>query len=74
VVSHDAPHHGPGVADAYTTIVHSARADDVRLTAVAGRVLYRDGGHLTLDAARLVAEARAEALALVRRRAQGLAA
>jgi cytosine/adenosine deaminase-related metal-dependent hydrolase len=75
VVRHDAAHHGPDpLANAYSTIVHAARADDVRLRVVAGRVLYRDGRHPTLDAARLLAEARTEALSLVRRAAQGMAA
>jgi 5-methylthioadenosine/S-adenosylhomocysteine deaminase len=54
-------------ADPYTTIVHAARAGDVRLTMVAGRALYRDGEWSTLDAARAVSDARAEARALVRR-------
>jgi len=75
VVRHDLAHHGPQpAADPYATIVHACRADDVRLTVCAGRVLWRDGAHATLDAPRAVSDARLEALALVRRaEARGLA-
>jgi cytosine/adenosine deaminase-related metal-dependent hydrolase len=45
----DAPSLRP-VHDPVTAIFHSARAPDVTLTMVRGRVLYRDGRHLTLDA------------------------
>jgi 5-methylthioadenosine/S-adenosylhomocysteine deaminase len=63
-----APHHAPHEqADPYTTVVHAARATDVRATVVAGRVLYRNGRWSTLDPDRVTAEARAEARALVRR-------
>ncbi len=68
VVDSSAPHHAPQPeADPYAAIVHGARAADVRLTMVAGRVLYRGGEWTTLDAARAVADARAEARGLVRR-------
>ena len=68
VVSADAPHHAPNPErDPYDTLVHAARASDVRLTMVAGRVLYRDGAWATLDAPRAIADARAEAQGLVRR-------
>ena len=68
VVDTGAPHHAPAPdADPYAAIVHAARAADVRLTMVAGRVLYRDGAWTTLDAARAVSDARAEARGLVRR-------
>jgi len=61
-------HQAPNAADdPYVTLVHAARATDVRLTMVAGRVLYRDGAWSTLDAARAAADARAEARALLRR-------
>ena len=74
VIRHDAAHHAPSPeADPYVTIVHSARAEDVRLTAVAGRILYRDGAWSTLDPERAVSDARMEAKAVVRRaEAQGM--
>jgi 5-methylthioadenosine/S-adenosylhomocysteine deaminase len=63
---------GPNAApsaerDPYTTLVHACGPRDVRLTMVAGRVLYRDGAWSTLDPERAVADARAEALGLLRR-------
>jgi 5-methylthioadenosine/S-adenosylhomocysteine deaminase len=61
LVDATAPHLAPHEADPYTTLVHAARPTDVRLTMVAGRVLYRDRAWSTLDAPRAVAEARAEA-------------
>ena len=61
---HQAPNE---TEDPYVTLVHAARAADVRLTMVAGRTLYRAGEWKTLDAPRVAAEARAEARALVRR-------
>ncbi len=68
LLDHGAIHSGPqSEADRYATIVHAARSTDVRLTMVAGRVLYRDGAWSTLDAERVGAEARIEALGLVRR-------
>ncbi|TMQ67824.1 MAG: N-ethylammeline chlorohydrolase [Candidatus Eisenbacteria bacterium] len=68
VVDVRGPHHGPAAeADPYTALVHAARASDVRLTLVAGRVLYRDGSWTTLDPDTVRAEARAEARGLARR-------
>jgi 5-methylthioadenosine/S-adenosylhomocysteine deaminase len=68
VVSADAPHHAPQPErDPYATLVHAARASDVRLTMVAGRALHRDGAWTTLDAERALADARAEARGLMRR-------
>ena len=68
VLDTSASHHAPNAeADPYAAIVHAARAADVRLTMVAGRVLYRGGEWTTLDAARAAADARAEARGLVRR-------
>ncbi len=68
VVSAKALHHEPNAGlDPYATLVHAARATDVRLTMVAGRVLYHDGAWTTLDAARVAADARAEARGLTRR-------
>jgi cytosine/adenosine deaminase-related metal-dependent hydrolase len=55
--------------DPYVTIVEALRASDVRLTMVAGRVLYRDGAWSTLDPERVVADAHAEARGLMRRAA-----
>ena len=76
VVDHTAPHLAPNeTLDPYTTLVHAARVTDVRLTMVAGRILYRDGTWTTLEPERVAAEAREEARGLVRRadigRAQG---
>jgi 5-methylthioadenosine/S-adenosylhomocysteine deaminase len=68
VVRVDQAHHGPEpLRDVYTTLVHAARPTDVRLTMVQGRVLYRDGEHTTLEPARCVSEASAEASALAKR-------
>jgi 5-methylthioadenosine/S-adenosylhomocysteine deaminase len=68
LVDRTAPHLAPNeTADPYTTLVFAARPTDVRLTMVAGRVLYRDGEWATLDGARAAADARAEALGLLRR-------
>ena len=75
VVDTSGPHHAPfAERDPYVTIVHAARAGDVLLTMVDGRVLYERGAWATLDPQRAVADARAEALGLVRRaQVQGLA-
>jgi 5-methylthioadenosine/S-adenosylhomocysteine deaminase len=68
VVDHTALHQTPNeTQDPYTTLVHAARAPDVRLTMVAGRILYRDREWQTLDAERAAADARAEARALLQR-------
>ena len=58
--------------DAYAALVQAARAGDVRLTMVAGRVLYRDGAWTTLDSERARSDARSEALGLVRRAESGV--
>jgi 5-methylthioadenosine/S-adenosylhomocysteine deaminase len=72
VVDHSAPHLAPHeTADPYVTLVHAARATDVRLTMVAGRILYRDGECTTLDPGRVTAEARVEARALLERAGRG---
>ncbi len=76
VVDHAAPHLAPNeTLDPYTTLVHAARATDVRLTMVAGRILYRGGTWTTLEPERVVREARTEARGLSQRagigRAQG---
>lgn len=74
VIRHDRAHHAPHAErDPYVTIVHAARAEDVRLTVVAGRVLYRDGEWATLDAGRAVSDAKMEAQGVLRRaEAQGM--
>ena len=54
-------------ADPYATIVHAMTPSHVRMTMVAGRVLYRDGAWSTLDPERAAADARAEARGLVKR-------
>jgi len=68
VVDARAAHMAPNAAaDPMTTVVHAARAGDVRLTMVAGRALYRDGAWTTLDPEHAVADARAEIRGLLRR-------
>lgn len=68
VIDVSAAHHAPfEERDPYLTLVHAARASDVTLTVVAGRVLYERGRWSTLDPERAVADARAEARGLVRR-------
>lgn len=54
------------LVDPVTQIVYGARGDDVDTTIVNGRVLMRDGHVLTLDRARVLADAR-QAAALVRK-------
>jgi cytosine/adenosine deaminase-related metal-dependent hydrolase len=61
-------HHAPFAArDPYTTLVHAARATDVRLTMVDGRVLYANGTHRTLDPERVTADALRESQTLLTR-------
>jgi 5-methylthioadenosine/S-adenosylhomocysteine deaminase len=68
VIDHRGPHVGPDPeADPYTTLVHAARASDVRLTLVAGRVLYHDGRWATLEPERIRREAEAERRELLQR-------
>jgi 5-methylthioadenosine/S-adenosylhomocysteine deaminase len=68
VVATDREHHGPFADhDPYTTLVHAARAEDVRLTMVDGRALCEGGAHTTLELAAVIAEASREARALVQR-------
>jgi 5-methylthioadenosine/S-adenosylhomocysteine deaminase len=69
LVDATAPHMATASADPCVALVESARPTDVRLTMVAGRVLYRDGQWCTLDAARAAREARAETKRLLERRA-----
>ena len=75
VVDVSGPHHGPGQDDdPYTALVHAARPSDVRLTMVAGRVLYRDGAWTTLDPREARADARAERAGVLRRAGLSVAA
>ena len=68
VVAVDQPHHGPlPERDVYTTLVHAARASDVRLTLVDGHVLFERGRLTTLDAERCTTDAAREATALLQR-------
>jgi len=68
VVDATGPHHAPDpVRDPYATLVHAARTSDVRLTMVAGRVLYREGAWTTLDPRASQADGRAELAGLLRR-------
>jgi cytosine/adenosine deaminase-related metal-dependent hydrolase len=68
VVDVSQAHHAPfSERDPYATIVHAARAGDVRLTLVDGRVLYTRGRHTTLDPKRCVAQAAEEAARLIAR-------
>ena len=68
VVDATGPHHAPDpVRDPYATLVHAARTSDVRLTMVAGRVLYREGAWATLDPRSAQADGRAELAGLLRR-------
>ncbi|TMQ70124.1 MAG: N-ethylammeline chlorohydrolase [Candidatus Eisenbacteria bacterium] len=68
VVDARGPHMGPAPErDPYVALVHAARPSDVRLTVVAGRVLYRDGAWTTLDPAAVGATARTELTGLLRR-------
>jgi 5-methylthioadenosine/S-adenosylhomocysteine deaminase len=60
VVSLDAPRQVP-MYDAVSHLVYVTRGDDVQTTIVNGRVLMRDRRVLTLDAAKVIAEARAMA-------------
>jgi len=47
--------------DLLTNLVYSAQGSDVVLTMADGRILYRDGQHLTIDVARAAAETAAAA-------------
>ncbi len=44
-------------ADPYSALVHTANQENVSMTMVAGRVVYQDGSHPTLDAERVLARA-----------------
>jgi 5-methylthioadenosine/S-adenosylhomocysteine deaminase len=61
-----APHLAPS-PDPFSAVVYAARPTDVRQTVVDGVVLVRNGSAVDLDAARIAAEARAEAAGLASR-------
>ena len=60
------PHWAPG-HDPAASLVYASHPSDVRTVICDGRVLMRDGVILTLDEDKIVAEARARGLALVKR-------
>ena len=62
----DLARHEPN-GDTYTTLVHSARPDDVRTVLVDGRVVVEEGRLLTMDSASVRVEAVAQRDALLRR-------
>jgi cytosine/adenosine deaminase-related metal-dependent hydrolase len=62
-----APHCQPAGADPHATLVYCARASDVTDVIVEGKMIVRGRKLLTLDAARLAAQAPAEARRLLRR-------
>jgi 5-methylthioadenosine/S-adenosylhomocysteine deaminase len=66
LVDLDGPHTQP-IHDLAATLVHSARASDVRTTIVDGRVLMRDRELLTIDVAAVVSEMRERMPALLDR-------
>ena len=71
VVDANALHHAPNAGrDPYTTLVHAAHASDVRMTMVAGRILYREGVFTTLHAVDVKQQAEREAEALRERVAE----
>jgi 5-methylthioadenosine/S-adenosylhomocysteine deaminase len=68
IIDAGAPHLAPhATRDPYVTVIHAMRDSDVRLTMVAGRVLYRDGEWTSLDPETAAADARHEAKALLER-------
>src|SRR5262249_20900258 len=61
-------HHAPFAAHGPdATLVHPGRASDRQLTTIDGRLLYSPGRHRRLDPERAVADAAAQANALLRR-------
>ncbi|HWH08718.1 MAG TPA: amidohydrolase [Candidatus Thermoplasmatota archaeon] len=60
MISKDQPHMAP-LHDPVSDVVYSARGSDVRMTVVAGRVLYLDGDFPTMDAAAVMQAARESA-------------
>ncbi len=58
-------HATPGSADPVSTLVYSARASDVRHVVVDGRVLMRNREVLTMDEARVVAQAKVHSARLL---------
>ncbi len=60
------------VENPYSALVYGANQDDVLLTVVGGRSVYREGEHLGLDVERVRADALAARLRLQQRRRDGL--
>ena len=60
------------VENPYSALVYGANQDDVLLTVVGGRPVYREGEHLGLDVERVRADALAARLRLQQRRRDGL--
>ena len=59
--------HAAGPDDVYTQLVYSARASDVRLVLVGGRILVEDGRLLVFSEADAIAEAAVQRVALLKR-------
>ena len=55
------PYHAVPSANPYSTLAYAVRASDVRHVAVDGRLVVRDRELLTLDRARVIADARKHA-------------
>jgi len=66
LIDRDRPHLAPA-PDPYSTIVYSARPDDVRMTMVDGVIVVRDFAPTQVDPAAVAADARSEARALASR-------
>ncbi len=56
-----------GTASVYSALVYSGNAEHVRSVMIDGAWVYRDGRHITLDEDRIIATARQELQALLRR-------
>jgi len=61
------PHSSPQRDDVISALVYSAESSDVRATIIDGRVVMRDGELLTLNEAKVIAEANREAADLAKR-------
>jgi len=59
--------HAAGPQDLYTRLVYSARASDVRLVTVGGKVVVENGQLTAFDEADAVAEAERQRALLVKR-------
>jgi cytosine/adenosine deaminase-related metal-dependent hydrolase len=59
--------HAVGADDVYTTLVYAARAADVRLVTIGGKIVVEDGRLTAFDEAEAVADARYQQGLLVKR-------